>query len=133
MNQNNLKKITDLLNYGDGKFLVVENDEPAFVVMSIDEYKMIKDRERFSSFDGIDRINRDLASWKDFDEDEKLEDEEFEDEGFDPSEFMDNALNDLEFKENKEDEIVIEELEEKKEEKPEEDVFKSEGIEGIPF
>lgn len=134
MDSNKLKKITDLLEYGDGKFLVVENDEPAFVVMDIDEYKMLKEREKFSSFDSIDRINRDLESWRDFNENENSKDEELDDEGFDPSEFINEALKDYDFDEKKEDEIVIEELEDKKEKKPENDAFKvSDGIEGIPF
>lgn len=131
MNQNNLKKITDLLIYGDGKFLVVEDGEPAFVVMGIEEYKKIKELNSLSEREILDRINRDIESWKGFSEEE----DEFDDEGFDPEEFEKETLGDYHPGEEKDDEITIENLENAdiKKEENSEDRFKVDGIEGIPF
>ena len=78
MKNDQLKKVSDLLEYGDGKFLIVENDEPAFIVMTIDEYKKLKKGQNTEA-DILDKINDDIELWKHIHENE---DDDFDDEGF---------------------------------------------------
>ena len=121
MKNDQLKKVSDLLEYGDGKFLIVENNEPAFVVMTIDEYKKLKKGQNTEA-DILDKINDDIDLWKHIHEDD--------DEGFDED---DLEIDDFPF-ERDDDEIKIESLEdEDSDEKHDFSSFDSDGIDGIPF
>ncbi|MFH1175549.1 MAG: hypothetical protein V1698_02395 [bacterium] len=82
MNCEHLKQITDVLNEGDGKFFLVENDK-VFVVMTLGHYKGIKNP---SELEILDKINDDIEFWKQLREDEDLEDEGFDENEFDEDE-----------------------------------------------
>jgi hypothetical protein len=70
MNNEQLKQIKDLLkNNKRDRFVIFDNNEPALVVMSIDEYKKIArgamGREiEESDKDLVENINRAIAEWK---------------------------------------------------------------------
>jgi len=132
MKNNQLKKVSDLLEYGDGKFLIVENDEPAFVVMTIDEYKKLK-KGQGTEAEILDKINDDIELWKHIHEDEE---DEFDDEGFCEDDLMpdDNfSLEEDNYHDDSkdDDEIKIESLED--DGKDDFSPFNSDGIDGIPF
>lgn len=70
MNNEQLSQIKDLLkNNKRDRFVIFDNNEPALVVMSIDEYKKVvrgsssRDIEETDN-DLIENINRAIAEWK---------------------------------------------------------------------
>lgn len=72
MDSKKIKKISDLLKYGDGKFLVVENGEPAFVVMDVEMYKELKHEQEEENFDPqkfMNDINWDDDDYRNYDYD----------------------------------------------------------------
>lgn len=137
MDSKNLKKITDLLKYGDGKFLVVEDGQPSFVVMDINQFKKMKQENKYEDFDleeyrdsfdwDDDRYNIDRIGYRNeiFDEDEEIfgvedsfriseeeHNKEDEDEGFSsediPFEEFLAARQELAEEKDKKNEIIIE-------------------------
>jgi len=74
MNSDKLKKVAELLEYGGGRFLVVEDGEPAFVVLDVNEFKKINEAKQSSETVLLKKINDDIEMWKE---------EEWDDEGFD--------------------------------------------------
>jgi len=90
MLSDDLKNIIDLAG---GRYIIVENGRPKYIVMNFDEYKSaILDRKSIQSLteeELVDKINLDIALWREnkekaeenevlVDEIEKLEDIEYE-------------------------------------------------------
>jgi len=74
MQSDKLKNVAELLEYGGGRFLVVEDGEPAFVVLDIDEFKKINEAKQTSESALLKKINDDIEMWRE---------EEWDDEGLD--------------------------------------------------
>jgi len=123
MQSEKLKNVAELLEYGGGKFLVVENGEPSFVVLDIKEFKKINEIKQSSESALLKKINDDIEMWKEEKWDDKFDDEE---EGF----FDDkDEINDIVFEEvdnDEEKEAIIQSAMKKRREEPV-------GLEGIPF
>jgi hypothetical protein len=85
------QELKELMEKAGGKYIVIEKDKPRYIVMSWEEYK--KSLENYPSIESlteeelIDRINSDIAAWREnqsdktkelmTDEIEKLEDMEY--------------------------------------------------------
>jgi PHD/YefM family antitoxin component YafN of YafNO toxin-antitoxin module len=67
MDSKNLSAVLDLLNSSEGKYIIIENGKPVFVLMSFGEYKKIVGREKqeIKNFkeELTEKINRDIALW----------------------------------------------------------------------
>lgn len=87
MISNELKKI---INIAGGRYIIVENGKPAYIVMNFEEYKEAvlnrKELRALTEKELIDRINFDISLWREnkgnpeealLDEIEKLEDVEY--------------------------------------------------------
>ncbi|TRZ77778.1 hypothetical protein D4R87_02020 [bacterium] len=114
MKSDKLKNVAELLEYGGGRFLVVEDGEPAFVVLDINEFKKINEAKQSSESALLKKINDDIEMWKEEEWDDEFDDNE---EGFLTDElintdekqmFTDHGLNDDE--EDEDDDIVLEEV-----------------------
>ena len=79
MQSDKLKNVAELLEYGGGRFLVVENGEPAFVVLDINEFKKINEAKQSSESALLKKINDDIEMWKEEKWDDEFDDSE---EGF---------------------------------------------------
>lgn len=84
------QKLKNLIRKTGGKFILVENDNPEFVVMSFDDYErnmaLPKAIQSLTEQELIDKINSDIAMWREnkgtageeiVSEIEKLEDIEY--------------------------------------------------------
>lgn len=69
LDPNEFPGILKLLKMTGGKYIIVENGKPSFVMMSMDEYDRLlgsrkKVDEKVSERGLIDKINRNIAEWK---------------------------------------------------------------------
>ncbi len=97
----NLKEfpaILKLLKTTGGKYVIVEDGKPSFVMMSMDEYnKLLKGRKASESSEKnlIDKINKDIAEWR-AGEDERMDYSDLE-AGLDESKKDDFEVDDLSY------------------------------------
>ncbi len=66
MDSKNFSTVLDLMNSTEGKYIIIENGKPNFVLMSFDEYKKIIDRRKeIKNFkeELAEKINKDIALW----------------------------------------------------------------------
>lgn len=66
MNSKDFLSVFDLLRSHGGKYIIVEEGKPAFVLMKFDEYKKIcENNEVKNNFkeELAERINKDIALW----------------------------------------------------------------------
>lgn len=82
LNSNEVPEILRQIRKVGGKYIVVENGKPAFVVMDINEYKKIIDLKKkegkvTSEKALIDKINADIADWKMKQDEEKKDYSEY--------------------------------------------------------
>jgi len=84
------KEIKEILDAAGGRYIIVENGKPAYIVMNFEEYKeaVLKQKElrALTEKELIDKINSDISLWREnrenpeetiIDEIEKLEDVEY--------------------------------------------------------
>jgi len=84
------KELKEIIDIAGGRYIIVENGKPAYIVMSFREYKeAILGRKKLRTLtekELIDKINSDIALWREgrknseealVDEIEKLEDIEY--------------------------------------------------------
>jgi hypothetical protein len=73
MNENNFEKIKKLMKIIGGKAIIIEDGEPAFVIINIDEYIDFNKAENIASHSKNDmklaeekeeEINKDVEIWK---------------------------------------------------------------------
>jgi len=67
MDSKNFLAILDLLNSSGGKYIIIENGKPAFVLMDFDEYKkLVSDQNEMKNLkeELVKKINRDIALWR---------------------------------------------------------------------
>ncbi len=85
------KDLKEVLNLVGGRYIVVENGKPAYIIMSFEDYKETvlnrkKELQGLTEKELIDKINSDISLWREsrvgsaenlLDEIEKLEDIEY--------------------------------------------------------
>lgn len=61
-------ELKDILNLAGGRYIVVENGKPAYIVMDFNEYRnAILDRKSIQALteeELVDKINTDIALWR---------------------------------------------------------------------
>ncbi len=61
------ERIKKILQKEGGKCIIIENDQPAYIVMSFDEYekkKFVSDPVQKETESEFDKVNKDIAEWK---------------------------------------------------------------------
>lgn len=81
MNSKEFSEVLELLNESGGKYIVVENGKPSYVLMDIKEYKNMSSNYRDLSVEDmskeelIEKINEDIAVWRaNQEEDDEIDD-----------------------------------------------------------
>jgi PHD/YefM family antitoxin component YafN of YafNO toxin-antitoxin module len=66
MTENNFDKIKKLMKIVGGKVIIVENGEPTFVIINIDEYTDFNKMENIASYpeEREEEINKNVEIWK---------------------------------------------------------------------
>ena len=68
LDPNEVPEILDEIREIGGKYIIVENGKPAFVILGVEEYKRLKglkkDKNCCSGKVLIDKINAEIADWK---------------------------------------------------------------------
>ncbi len=98
LNPKEFPAILKLLKTTGGKYVIVEDGKPSFVMMSMDEYnKLFKGRKTSESSERnlIDKINKDIAEWR-TGEDERMDYSDLE-AGLDESKKDDFEVDDLSY------------------------------------
>lgn len=72
-----MKQIINLLKKTGGKYIIVENSKPVFVIQTWEDYKRQSYREpaNLSEEGLIDKINREIALWKEAQDERRILDE----------------------------------------------------------
>ena len=72
-----MKQILKLLKKTGGKYIIVENDKPVFVIQTWEDYQSQSYREpaNLSEEGLIDKINREIAWWKEAQDRKRILDE----------------------------------------------------------
>ena len=84
------KDLKEIIDSAGGRYIIVENGKPAYIVMNFEEYKEAvlnrKELRALTEEELIDKINSDISLWREnkgnseealIDEIEKLEDVEY--------------------------------------------------------
>lgn len=84
------KDLKEIIDAAGGRYIIVENGKPAYIVMNFEEYKEAvlnrKELRALTEKELIDKINSDISLWREnkgnpeqalIDEIEKLEDVEY--------------------------------------------------------
>lgn len=68
INKKTFSEIMDLIKDFGGKYIVVNDGKPEFVIMDIEEYKKFiaakKRIDELSEFELVEKVNQDIAKWK---------------------------------------------------------------------
>lgn len=77
MNQDNLSQILKLLKKTGGKYIIVEDNKPAFIIQTWKDFQKLINREVTVSSEEeiIDKINKEIALWKETQDKKKVLDE----------------------------------------------------------
>ncbi len=82
MLEQNLARVLDLIRKTGDRVIVFAGDGQPYVLMNIDEYERLVTRSEsvagLTEVELLDKINRDIASWKAKEQDNNLEDERVE-------------------------------------------------------
>jgi len=63
--------IKRILRKGGGRYIIVEEDQPRYVVMTMDEYEELLDKMKYFSSateptsEPIEEVNKDISEWHD--------------------------------------------------------------------
>ncbi len=58
------ERIKNILQKEGGKCIIIENNEPAYVVLTFDEYEKRNSRPQPAVDEQLDQVNRNIAEWK---------------------------------------------------------------------
>ncbi len=79
MNQSSFSQILRLLKRTGGKYVIVENGKPVFVIQTWEDYQRqsykVKETSELSEEEIIDKINREIALWKEGQDKKRILDE----------------------------------------------------------
>jgi hypothetical protein len=77
MNSKELSEILNLIEVSGGKYVIVEGGKPKYAIMDMDEYKCLANNqtslENLSKDELIQRINKDIAIWREGRDEDNLD------------------------------------------------------------
>lgn len=80
MNSKEFSEILEMLNNSGGKYIIVEDGKPSYVLMDIKEYKNMSSGSENTSLEDmskeelIEKINKDIAIWRSGQEEDEVDD-----------------------------------------------------------
>ena len=58
------ERIKNLLQKGGGKCIIVEEDQPTYIVMKVEDYEKLLEGSPETAREKIEEVNRDIAEWQ---------------------------------------------------------------------
>ena len=77
MNQDNFSQILKLLKKTGGRYIIVENGRPAFIIQTWEDFRKLisKGANIFSEEETINKVNEEIALWREAQSKKKILDE----------------------------------------------------------